>query len=64
MQKSLSETPSRLFSQAPSKPKSCAVILRSIGYVVPAKAQLPSGIIFILFFASESLDKSRRNICA
>ena len=42
-QKSRSDTPSRLFSQMAEKPSFCASKARSVGYVVPARAQQPMG---------------------
>ena len=42
-QKSLSETPSILLAVTPENPSAAAVICLSILYVVPAKAQQPSG---------------------
>ena len=43
IQKSLSETPSRLLRHTPSKPSAFAVISLSVSYVVPASAQHPRG---------------------
>ena len=42
-QKSLSDTPSKLFLTIPSKFNLSATNSLSIGYVVPAKAQDPNG---------------------
>ena len=46
-------------SDTPEKPGSSAVIWRSIGYVVPARAQEPSGETFIRFMASVIRSASR-----
>ena len=62
MAKSRSETASSEFWQIPSKPSSLAVILRSMGKVVPARAALPSGIWLIRRRASTRRSVSRYNI--
>src|SRR5690606_15705398 len=47
--KSRSDTESRLLAVGRSKPKAAAVIWRSIGKLVPAKAAAPKGHSFIRF---------------
>ncbi len=63
-QKSRSDTPSRLFRLGDEKPRSFAVISRSRGYVVPAKAPLPRGHWSMRFKASSKREISRRSISA
>ena len=63
-QKSLSDTPSRLFIVISLKPRSSAVLFLLRGYVVPASAHEPSGITSILSLQSASLVRSLVSICA
>ena len=64
MQKSLSDTESREFKVGPSKPRMSAVISLSVGYVVPARAQAPSGLKFMRFTVSLILPTSLMSIDA
>ena len=57
-QKSLSDTPSRLFIVISLKPRSSAVLFLLRGYVVPASAHEPSGITSILSLQSASRVRS------
>ena len=63
-QKSRSDTPSMELRVMPSKPSFRASKRRSVGYVVPAKAQEPMGQTFIRFRQSPRRPRSRRSIMA
>ena len=63
-QKSRSDTPSIEFRHTFSMPSFSASDLRSVGYVVPASAQLPIGEILMRFRQSESRSMSRSSIIA
>ena len=60
--KSRSDTLSNEFAVGRSKPRSFAVMSRSIGKDVPARAAVPNGLSFIRFRASLKRDLSLANI--
>ena len=60
--KSRSLTASSELAIGASKPSACAVICRSIGNDVPAKAAAPNGEKFIRARASANRDRSRASI--